>query len=106
MPQAEACVGMKRNRCLLAVPQKFGPDGYSLLHRATWRPGEPAVDALVYLLDFLDVDTRAVRACTSFGLAGAFASVKVTLADRSFLSSEIDCGSGGPAQLSFTQSPV
>ena len=41
--------------------QKFGPDGYSLLHRATWRPGEAAVDALVYLLDFLDVDTRAVR---------------------------------------------
>lgn len=41
--------------------QKFGPDGYSLLHRATWRPGEAAVDALVYLLNFLDVDTRAVR---------------------------------------------
>ncbi len=41
--------------------QKFGPDGYSLLHRATWRPGEAAVDALLYLLEFLDVDTRAVR---------------------------------------------
>ena len=40
--------------------QKPSPDGYSLLHRATWRPGETATAALVYLLDYLDVDTRAV----------------------------------------------
>ena len=50
--------------------QKFGPDGYSLLHRATWRPGEAAVDALVYLLDFLDVDTRAVRTLFVEGCLG------------------------------------
>jgi hypothetical protein len=50
-----------QTRVSLVFGQKLGPDGYSLLHRATWRPGETAVDALVYLLNFLDVDTRAVR---------------------------------------------
>jgi ankyrin repeat protein len=34
----------------------FGPDGWSALHRATWRPGEQAVAALEYLLEHIEVD--------------------------------------------------
>ena len=62
---------MQKNKAPRWCWQKFGPDGYSLLHRATWRPGEAAVDALVYLLDFLDVDTRAVRTLFVEGCSGS-----------------------------------
>eukprot|EP01050_Picozoa_sp_SAG11_P000284 SAG11_NODE_7_length_31267_cov_19.541966_22_plen_292_part_00 len=41
--------------------QAFGVDGWSALHRATWRPGEDAVAAIAYLLTLLPVDVAAVQ---------------------------------------------